>query len=274
MIATPGSSLPSSSSSDAPPPVEIHEMLVGHARIVHRAHRVASPDDGKSVATRRPRGRSRTCPRRTRATRRRPSARSRRLSSRRCDPPREVVARPRARYRDRASRRAARRTAPPCLGVRRELGRGDDVARQHHVERERVLVVHVLGHLPADQNLVGPRRRGSAARRPCRRPSPRPRRSRTAARPRRAARRGSRARRAAAALRTAGSSSATPRSTNARDGPSRTRRSTYRSQPSASSRAKPWSFFVSPGLKRVFSSTVIRSSGSSSATAARTGSIE
>ena len=59
------------------------------------------------------------------------------------------------------------------------------------------------------------------------------------------------------------------RSTRARGAPSRTRRSTNRSGRPASSRANSGSFFVSPGLKRVFSSTSIRSSGSSSRSAPR-----
>ena len=49
---------------------------------------------------------------------------------------------------------------------------------------------------------------------------------------------------------------------------------TNRSRPSASSRAKPGSFFVSPGLKRVFSSTTSRSSERSSRSRSSTGAIE
>ena len=50
--------------------------------------------------------------------------------------------------------------------------------------------------------------------------------------------------------------------------------STNRSRSSASSRANSGSFFVSPGLKRVFSRTRIRSSGSSSRSRSSTGFIE
>src|SRR5207302_3014452 len=48
---------------------------------------------------------------------------------------------------------------------------------------------------------------------------------------------------------------------------------TYRSHPSARRRAVSGSFFVSPGSKRVFSSTAIRSSGRSSRSRCRTGSL-
>ena len=166
--------------------------------------------------------------------------------------------------------------------VRRDLRRGvggerlggDDVGRQQDVERERVLGAHVFRHLPTDQHPVGPRAEVLAARRPCPRPSHRPRRSRTAARPRRAAPRGARARRAAAAPRRRAAGARPPRSRSAHGEPSRTRRSrTGRSRRRAPA-AKPTSFFVSPSLKRVFSSTVTRSSPISSATRSRTGAIE
>src|SRR4029450_13743507 len=41
------------------------------------------------------------------------------------------------------------------LGVLRALGRRDDVRRQLDLERERVLVAHLLRHLAPDQHAVG-----------------------------------------------------------------------------------------------------------------------
>ena len=79
----PGSSLPSSSSRLAPPPVETHEILLGEAELVQRAHGVGAADDRERVArSRPPPRRPPSCPRRSAATRRRPSGRSRRSSAR------------------------------------------------------------------------------------------------------------------------------------------------------------------------------------------------
>ena len=54
IAATPGSSLPSRSSSEAPPPVETQSIRSASAELLDRAHRVAAADDRVRVRTRRP----------------------------------------------------------------------------------------------------------------------------------------------------------------------------------------------------------------------------
>ena len=86
IAATPGNSLPSSSSSDAPPPVETQAILFARPAPPSRA---PSRRRRRPCARRHPRppGRRRSSPRRSAATRTRPSARSRRPSSpSRCSP--------------------------------------------------------------------------------------------------------------------------------------------------------------------------------------------
>ena len=108
IAATPGSSLPSSSSRLAPPPVETHEICRrGRARSARAPSRRRRRRRTPARSLRR-RARPRSCPRRTPATRRRPSARSRRSSARPRSLRRTARASP-ARCRGRASRRAGRR---------------------------------------------------------------------------------------------------------------------------------------------------------------------
>ena len=78
--STPGSALPSISSSDAPPPVESQSTPSGEAELDERGSGVAAADDASSRRSpRRPRRRAGSR-RRTARARRRPSGRSRRPS--------------------------------------------------------------------------------------------------------------------------------------------------------------------------------------------------
>ena len=65
--ATPGSTAPPRNSSDAPPPVEMWLIRLGHAGRVHGRHRVAAADDRRAVhaghrVRHRHRARARTAP--------------------------------------------------------------------------------------------------------------------------------------------------------------------------------------------------------------------
>ena len=154
IAATPGSSLPSSSSRLAPPPVETQEIVVGEAELVQRAHRVGAADDGERLLVR--------------GDRLRDGLRA--LGEAR---PLEHAHRPvpedRARLGDDAAEPLARLRpdvepepavgqildrVDPRLRVLGELGGADDVARQLDREVERVLDAHLLGHLAADQHGV------------------------------------------------------------------------------------------------------------------------
>ena len=164
IAATPGSSLPSSSSSEAPPPVEIHEIRSATPASCDGAHRVAAADDREAVAVGdRPRdregalGEARPLEDAHRAVpedglaRRRSAARSPRAvcgpMSSPSQPSGSVVERRRpGSRRPRRTRRQRRR---------RSAGR---------LERERVLGADVLGHLAADQHRVGARAEVAAAR--------------------------------------------------------------------------------------------------------------
>ena len=78
--ATPGSSLPSRNSSDAPPPVETWLDLVRQPHLLDRRRAVAAADDGRGAASRRRRdrlGHAARAVRERRLSRTRPSGRSR-----------------------------------------------------------------------------------------------------------------------------------------------------------------------------------------------------
>ena len=92
--------------------------------------------------------------RRSAATRRRPSGRSRRRCARRGSARRSARASP-ARCRGRASRPGrSSYGVTRRLGIRLERRRGYDVGRELRVEVERVLVAQLLGHLAADEHGV------------------------------------------------------------------------------------------------------------------------
>ena len=135
IAATPGSSLPSSSSSEAPPPVETHEIRSASPRSL--IARTESPPPTTVKPARRPAT--------ARATAFVPSANARPLEDAHRPVPEDRLrggddaanaSASRGRCRGRASRRGARRTASTCvLGVGGERRRGDDVGRQQHRRR-------------------------------------------------------------------------------------------------------------------------------------------
>ena len=270
IAATPGSSLPSSSSSEAPPPVEIHEISVGEPGLVDRAHRVAAADDREPVAAATA-ARPRTCPRRSAATRTRPSGRSRTRSSPRRSA-RELLPRRGPDVEPEPAVRAGRRRARPGLRVRVELAaattsRGSMTSNGNGFSARTSSAILPpistgsaraprFSSTPILSSTFAPPETSTNGRSTS--PSSAPRFSSSASRSRPAY---------------AGSRCVTP-SVEACARCAEPKASlTKRSQPSASSRAKSASFAVSPGSKRVFSSTSRRSSGSSSRRCSRTGSI-
>ena len=114
--STPGSVFPSSSSRDAPPPVDMWVTSSGQPELRDRRGRVAAADDRRTPTSPRPPRRPPRCRRRTARARTRPSGRSRRRSP----APRDDFAylpRSRARCRGPSSRRGRRRRRAPALGV-------------------------------------------------------------------------------------------------------------------------------------------------------------
>ena len=222
MTATPGSSLPSSSSSEAPPPVDAHETSSSEAELVECAERVCAADDRVRIRAAQRLPPLPSCRRRTGAIRRRPSGRSRR-SFAQCRARRRTGRVSAVRCRARSSRRAARRRCR-CARLRR---RRSGLRRR----RRRAARQETRAGLPPAAARPSSRRRGRclrarrdvAARRACRRPWRRRRRARTAVRPRPEADRDARARFRAAGPRRSGEAGRLRRSRRAHGEPSRRR---------------------------------------------------
>ena len=136
-----------------------------------RPHRVAAADDRVRVRVRRPRRRSRSSPRRSAATRRRPSGRSRRSSS----PPRSArqnrsrVSGPMSSPSQPSGTSSAATTRDSASASNAAAATTSVGSSTSHVDR--VLVADLLGHLAADEHDDPPLGRAAAGRRSCPRPS-------------------------------------------------------------------------------------------------------
>ena len=211
---------------------------VGDARLVHGAHRVAAADDREAVAVGDRLARPRTCRRRSAATRRRPSARSRTPCALPAIRSGELARASPARCRGRASPSGSASNGVTCgLRVGVERARRDDVRRAASPRTR-------TGSRARTSSAIFPPISTASARAP--RFSSTPILSSTFAPPETitngrstspSSARGARARRAAAARRRRAAAARRPRSTRARGAPSRTRRSRRGRSPSASSRA-------------------------------------
>ena len=175
IAATPGSSLPSSSSSEAPPPVEIHEIRSARPSLVDRAHRVAAADDREAVAVGDRLARPRTCPRRSGGHSKTPIGPFQKTVFAPRDRLRELLARLRADVEPEPALGHARRTGTICVSASAANdGRRDDVDRQQH-RRTRTGSRRGPPRPSCRRSApVGAASRGSGARRSCRRPWRRP----------------------------------------------------------------------------------------------------
>ncbi len=154
----PGSFLPSMSSRDAPPPVEMCFIFAATSlsRRVDRRRAVSAADDGERLRRRRSRGRPRTSPPRTAPSRRGPSGRSRRSSSR----PRSASRRARrssARCRAPSRPPGPRRPRPSCRWRRPVLAATTTSTGSSTLD---AAVARLLEDRPRERQLVGLDERG------------------------------------------------------------------------------------------------------------------
>ena len=226
IAATPGSSLPSRSSSEAPPPVETQEIRVGEPELLDRAHGVAAADDGVAVGL---------------GDRLGDRVRARRRSASHSNTPigpfqKTVCAAPMMR-RERVARSSGPMSRPSQPSgtssygaTRRSASAANDAAAttsDGQLDRKRRADSRRGAARPSCRRRSPclPARLGAGGRRACRRPWRRRQRARTGARRRPSSRPRCSSSCRAAAPRTPEAGAQRPRSRRARGVPSRTRRS-------------------------------------------------